>query len=133
MEMTIKQFMEFANKGGFDIGDDVWDWGVYFDLPRTIDDNYDKFCEFVANNLTMVCYRDDWYSTCKVTEFLTKFDKAFRKFTNECNNENYQLGDCEIESDQWFETIFPTFESLIVGGYSENDYGRLVELLNESE
>lgn len=133
MEMTIRQFSEFSGKYGFDIGDNTWDWGNYFECSKDIDGGYDEFCDFVANNLVMICYRDNWYSTCKITEFLAKYDKAFRKFTNEYNGENWQLGDYEIESDEWFEIIFATFDSLINGNYNDNSYSALVKLLKECE
>lgn len=135
--MKLIEFMEFSDNYGFDIADDIWDWGNYFETPRNFkeceNDYYNLLMWHFANNIEIVKYQEDWYSICKVSEFIYKNIKAFNKFMNEKNREGYRPNEYEeIESadDELMVDIYlPTFENLINGNYSDDDYKKLCEYL----
>ena len=53
--MKIYEFMKFSNKWGFDIGDDVFDWGSYFEINNysLTKDSYDVVMVYFANNIAV--------------------------------------------------------------------------------
>ena len=53
-----------------DISDETYDWGTYISYTEDPEDAYERFCNFVMENTEMVSYNSDWYSPCKVTEFI---------------------------------------------------------------
>lgn len=130
--MTIYEFMKFSDKDGFDIADEIFDWANYFgiDLHNTEKDSYDVVMVYFANNIEMVCYRENWYSSCKVSEFIQKHRKAFDEFMRTTNNESYQpKEDVTIDDEEFYDLYLMTFESLINGNYAEEDYEWLYDLL----
>lgn len=122
---------------GFDICDDEYDWGVYMDCYKSweeCDDYYDRIILLFALNIRCVKYNDDWYSPCKVSEFIAENIKAFRQFFNEENREGYRPMDYENADDShsdegFYEAYMMPLESLIAGNYSEDDYEKLYKLL----
>lgn len=56
--MKIYEFMKFTNKWGFDIGDETFDWGNYFEVDHYSleKDSYDVLMVYFANNIEMVNY-----------------------------------------------------------------------------
>lgn len=132
--MTIYEFMQFSNKWGFDISDEVFDWGNYFDVNHYSleKDSYDVLMIYFANNIEMVKYREDWYSCCKVSEFIQAHRQAFDKFMVECNNERYQPNDeVSMDDEEFYDLYLMTFENLINGNYADEDYELLYNLLLE--
>lgn len=132
--MTIYEFMKFSNKDGFDIGDEIFDWATYFgaDLHDTTNDSYNVVMVYFANEIEMVNYNEDWYSCCKVSEFIQSHRKAFDKFMVKCNNKNYQPNDkITMDDEEFCDLYLSTFESLVCGNYADEDYELLYELLLE--
>lgn len=135
--MKLIEFMEFSDNYGFDITDDIWDWGNYFETPRNFkeceNDYYNLLMWHFANNIEIVKYQEDWYSICKVSEFIYKNIKAFNKFMNEENREGYRPNEYEeIESADdglMVDIYLPTFENLINGNYSDDGYKKICEYL----
>lgn len=135
MEMKLIEFMRFTNKYGFDIADVDFDWGNYFEVPEEIEDNnyYDKCMLFFAEHIIMVNYQEDWYSGCKIGEFLMKYESAFERLMNEENRYEYQPQNYNFETgdEDWYELYILTFGSLINGNYAEEDYEKLYNYLIE--
>lgn len=132
--MKIYEFMKFSNKWGFDIGDELFDWGTYFEINHysTTKDSYDVLMVYFANNIEMVNYNEEWYSCCKVSEFIQSHRNAFDEFMRKCNNERFQPNDeVTIEDEEFFDLYISTFASLINGNYAEEDYELLYDLLIE--
>ena len=133
--MKIYEFMKFSNKWGFDIGDEIFDWGNYFEVDNynTSKDSYDTLMVYFANNIEMVNYNEDWYSCCKISEFIQAHRKAFDKFMVECNNKYYQPNDkVSMDDEEFFDLYISTFANLINGNYAVEDYELLYELLLEN-
>ena len=130
--MTIYEFMKFSNKDGFDIADEIFDWATYFgvDLYDTTNDSYNVLMVYFANEIEMVNYQENWYSCCKVSEFIQKHRKAFDLFMKEVNNEYYQPNDeVTIDDEEFCDLYLATFESLVCGNYADKDYELLYDLL----
>ena len=133
--MKIYEFMKFSNKWGFDIGDEVFDWGNYFEVNDGLssEDFYDVVMVYFANNIEMVNYNEDWYSCCKVSEFIQSHRKAFDKFMEKCNSKYYQPNDkVTMDDEEFYDLYINTFVNLINGNYAEEDYELLYELLLEN-
>ena len=132
--MKIYEFMKFTNKWGFDIGDETFDWGNYFEVDHYSleKDSYDVLMVYFANNIEMVNYTEDWYSCCKVSEFIQSHRQAFDKFMVECNNEHYQPNnEVSMDDEEFYDLYLMTFENLINGNYADEDYELLYDLLLE--
>jgi hypothetical protein len=134
--MKIYEFMKFSNKWGFDISDEIFDWGNYFEVDNNLTlqkaDFYDIVMVYFANNIEMVNYNEDWYSCCKVSEFIQKHRKAFDKFMEDCNSEYYKPNEnVTIDDEEFFDLYISTFANLINGNYAEEDYELLYDLLIE--
>lgn len=132
--MKIYEFMKFANSDGFDIADEIFDWCNFFgvDLHKQANSSYDVVMVYFANNIEMVNYRENWYSCCKVSEFIQSHRKAFDKFMRMVNNEQYQPDDTvTIDDEEFYDLYLMTFENLINGNYAEKDYELLYDLLLE--
>jgi hypothetical protein len=133
--MTIYEFMQFSKKYGFDIADEIFDWGNYFDVnyDSLEKDSYDVLMVYFANEIEMVNYNEDWYSCCKVSEFIDKHRKAFDLFMKQANNKYYQPnGDIAIDDEEFCDLYLSTFENLINGNYADEDYELLYQLLLEN-
>lgn len=131
--MTLYEIISFS--GGFDICDEDWDWGIYFDFTKDSNDSYDKCMEFMAKNIEVIKLKKDWYSPCKVAEFIGNNLEAFKKFFNEENREGYRPMDYENADDRasddgFFEAYMEGMESLIAGNYTDSDYEKLLKYLN---
>ena len=133
--MTLYEMMKLKGEG-FDVSDNTWDWGTYIGYVEDEDDldYYDKFTLYLTKNVEIERYNDDWYSPCKVCEFIVAHQDAFRKFFNEENREGYRPMDYENGDDStidegFYEAYMMGLESLLVGNYSESDYKKLYTLL----
>ena len=132
--MKIYEFMKFSNKWGFDIGDEIFDWGNYFEIDNysLTKDSYDVVMVYFANNIEMINYNEDWYSCCKVSEFIQSHRKAFDKFMEKCNSKYYQPNDkVTMDDEEFYDLYINTFANLINGNYAEEDYELLYDLLLE--
>ena len=130
----IAGFREAGVEDG-DISDETYDWGTYISYTEDPEDDYERFMNFVMENTEMVSYNSDWYSPCKVTEFMLKYIDAFTKFFEEENGEAYRPSSypgTDWANDETFYDVFLTsLESLLIGNYSEEDYSKLVAYLND--
>lgn len=139
LEFKLIDFMEFIAEYGFDITDNYWDWGCYFETPRKLEckDFYDKCMLYFAENITIIKYAKDWYSTCLISDFIMENLEAFNQFMNEENADDYKPINFEpiesIEDDLMIDIYIATFESLICGNYSEKDYEKLYKYLTKNK
>lgn len=131
--MTLYELVNFA--GGFDICDDDFDWGIYFDFSDGSNDAYDQFMITIAKQIEVIKLKQDQYSPCKVADFIVKNLDAFKKFFNEENREGYRPMDYENADNNtvdegFFEAYMQGMESLIAGNYTDDDYKKLLKLLS---
>lgn len=129
-ENTMKNLYDVLElfQDGCDTGDNTWDWMCYVDyIPEEdINDNYDTFLVALAKNVEPVRVDRD-YVLCDYTKFLENHWKAFIEFTQEHNVTRYALQDDDVLDDEdVFDIAFGTLESLISGGYSQNEYRAFV-------
>lgn len=119
---------------GLDIADDTYDIGIYFDCARSwkeAKDGYDKFMLLLGCNILVKKYNPDWYTVCYISEFMWDNRDIFDPFFNENNREGYRpmdYKDLNPEKDSGFyEAYIQPFESLLSGGYSDEDYQTLYD------
>lgn len=139
--MSFYDAMRVFKLDGCDITDPVWDWGVYLAKPEALSlksarDPYDKFLLILALNLQFDQYVPDWYSPCRVCEFIEANRQAFDKFLDEENQEGCRPSDYSEplrsnEDEGYFEVYMQSMEGLIAGQYSEGGYAKLVKYLTE--
>lgn len=132
---TLYDALNFVGKG-FDIGDGIFDFGIYFDYIKNPKNNYEKVIDFFAKNILFERYNVNWYSTCKISDFLYKNKKAFAIFMKNNNKENYQIHNISkitLKCNEMYDIFLPTFESLINGNYAESQYQELFKLLNQNK
>ena len=126
----MSKLINYCKQGyGLDICDDTWDWGNYFEVDGESNDYYDKVMQFFAMGIEVLKYDPTWFTVCDVAEFILKHKSAFDVFMNEvnaddfkpCNNEEL----CSVDDYVMFEVYIATFQELINGNYSEEDYKKL--------
>ena len=151
-ECTNKSLYEVLKLQGHedtDICDDIWDWcsnlgyGSYDSFEEidnhfgkdNIEGYYFKFILLCCLNIKVVKPQPQWYTVCKVSEFIDNNRKAFDKLMNEVNRDGFRPKDYDhfIEKDDkeelFYDVYMRTFENLIIGNYSDNDYKKLVKYL----
>lgn len=134
---TLKEAINFIGSG-FDIGDETFDYGIYYDYDVNSESYYDRVLDFMAEKIEFVKYQKDWYSTCKITEFMESYQKQFDKFLNEvyceeytpqfiCNK--YKIDKITSDDELFCDVYIELFDNLIKGSFGEKAYKRLFELL----
>ena len=136
---TLYEIFGMMDVEGFDICDDIWDWGIYIGCPRTFkecgDDYYEKCMLLFCLNIVCKKVQKDWYSICLVSKFIDENRDAFDKFMNEENREEYtpKYYDHKLEiedpEEDFYDVYMGTMESLIAGNYSDRQYKKLYEYL----
>lgn len=138
--ITAYEAQYVTNDGeGFDISDDVFDWGNYFHCPKDWNhckDYYDKVLLLIGLNLKVLYVNFDWYTTCNVTGFIEENIKAINKFMNENYNEGYRPMDFEKQytrdDEEFYEVYFERFFTHVLnGGFCETEYEDLYKKLIE--
>ena len=122
-----------------DIADDTWDWGVYFESSNSkneCEDYYYLLMWYFANNIQIIKYQENWFSICKVSEFIFNNINVFDKFMNEENCVEFKPNEYEkiesIDDELMVDIYLPTLENLMIGNYSENGYKKLYNYLIEN-
>ena len=137
-DVSLYEAIMRQNGEGFDICDNVWDWGIYIGCPKSFeeagDDWYDKCMLLFCLNIRCKKVQPKWYSICLVSQFIKENIEVFRTFFNERNREgfrpsDYKHADDDTEDAGFFEAYMEPMESLIAGNYSESDYKDLYLLL----
>jgi hypothetical protein len=122
---------------GFDIADDIFDFGVFFfasDVNVEKDDYYDQVQLFIARDLDIIKLDTEHYSICKVSEFMDRHRKAFDKWMNNNYWEDYQPKNnptYTIDDEEFYEMYIQLFESVVCGRLSEDEYKELYGYLME--
>ena len=133
MKITLYELFQLCDIDNTDIGDDVYDWAVNFSCcvnKKDCTDYYSKLMRYFATQIECDHYDPKWYSNCFVSTFIKEHLDEFTKFFNEENNENYQPQKYSDFDDELFCDIYMTsFENLIVGNYSEEQYEKLLKML----
>ena len=122
---------------GLDIADDIYDWVNYYDFSTEEQEEdyyyYNEICKLFAMNIKVIDYRPKYYTICDITSFIKENIKAFTKFMNEQNREDFRPANYtedELKDDELFYDLYlGTFASLINGYYSEKSYSTLYHYL----
>ena len=137
--MTLKELIQI-NDRGYDVCDDIFDWGTNYDYNINPKDYYDKALDLMASEIEVVKVQPKWYTICKFSEFIEKYQNVFDKFFNEENKEEYtpkyackELGVVRLNKDmgEFYDIYLESFASLLAGNYCESDYMKLYEMLKE--
>lgn len=93
----------------------------------------------MASKIEFVKYQKDWYSICKITQFIEAYQKQFDEFLNEEYLEEYtpkyickkyNIDKITSDDELFYDVYIDLFNGLINGSFGENSYRRLFELLN---
>ncbi len=137
--MTLKELIQI-NDRGYDVCDDIFDWGTNYDYNINPKDYYDKALDLMASEIEVVKVQPKWYTICKFSEFVVKYQDVFDQFLNEENKEEYtpkyaceKLGVDRLNKDmgEFYDIYLESFASLLAGNYCESDYMKLYEMLKE--
>lgn len=121
---------------GFDVADDLFDMGVYFYASDNCGDYYDRVMLFFAQNIEVVKFQKDWYTICKIAEFIEANREAFDNFMNEVYNDAWQPQNrpkYTIDDEEWYDLYIDCFLNLVNGNFSESDYELLYGFLMEGK
>lgn len=138
-ECSLYEAIIQVNGEGFDICDKDWDWGIYMGCERDFnhckdsDGNPDYYyaCMLLfCLNIRCTKIRPEYYSVCRVSDFIKNNIDVFREFFNENNREgyrpmDYKNADDDNKDDGWYEAYMQPMESLIAGNYCQSDYEKL--------
>ena len=128
--MTLYELVK--QDGGLDIGDNIYDWGNYFDFSEDGDD-YDRCMVVMAKRIEVVNVNKNWFTTCKITEYLEKYKDTFTNFMNTFYDDEYKpQEEIEVESEEFYDYYFDLFTSLINGGWSDREYKWLADRLEKN-
>ena len=136
MELKLIEAVEIHN-GGFDIADDVFDSGVYFDcniVPVKDEDAYEKVMRWIGENVEVVKFQTEGFTICKITDFIIKNRAVFDEFFNQVHIEEYQprnFKELTDDDEEFYDIYITPFEGLIVGSYSDRDYELLLTIIEK--
>ena len=137
---TLAEVFELIGEEDSDIADDIFDFysNICYKAPKEGEelDAYDKcmrlFCqEIKVNKIIPACYSNVSFISCKITEFVEKYKKAFRDHMNECYKVGYGYRPAEWDEDytsddeEFYDTYLVEFEGLITGNRCDDDYERM--------
>lgn len=135
---TLKEELEFVSEG-LDICDDVFDFCTYYYYDVKGTGYYDRLLDFMASKIEFVKYQKDWFSICKITQFIEAYQKQFDEFLNEEYLEEYtpkyickkyNIDKITSDDELFYDVYIDLFNRLTRGSFDEISYRRLFELLN---
>ena len=126
--MTLYELVK--QDGGLDIGDNIYDWGNYFDFSDDDSDDYDRCMVEMAKRIEVVKVNKNWFTTCKITQFLQDNEDVVTEFIDSFYDDEYKpQEEIESESEEFYDYYFDLFTSLINGGWSDREYKWLADRL----
>ena len=135
MKTTLYELFTLCGITETDIADNTYDFAVNFSChlkKGQCHDNYDLLMRRFATQIE--CDKFDVDSTsmahCDIYGFIKKYLNQFNVFMNEYNRDGYRPIEYEdIDDETFYDLYFETFQSLVVGNYSDEAYGRLLHLM----
>lgn len=134
LKTMIKQIQD-----GFDIGDNTFDYGVYFGYSFNSNDYFDKTLELIASKMDLIKYQPNWYSICDITGFIDKNREVLDEFMSMVYRDEYTPKYiCEKEGIEKIDTdteefcdiyIDLLFNDIVIGNLTDSDYKILYDLL----
>lgn len=135
-DKSIYEVLMFNQQEDFDICDDIFDWGSNIGCKKSFkdcEDYYERLMLLFCLNIKCKCYRQNWYSCCKISEFIEANKEVFDKFMEEENKECFRPSfygkPITSDDEDFYDLYLMTFESLIIGNYCESDYEKLYKSL----
>lgn len=137
MKITLYELFDLTKMDSVDIADNVWDFMTNFGCKVKKDkckDYYDKLMRLFAINIECNHFelRSSPVAHCYISEYISKNINAFNTFMGKNNRDGYKPSEYKLveeETDLWYDLYMNTFESLVVGNYSDDQYKELYELL----
>lgn len=140
MKITLYDLFDLCKLSDVDIADNTYDFMVNFGCHvRKCDckDFYDKCMRFFATKIECDDFEiGDNIAHCDIVKFINKFIDVFNEFMNRHNREGYRPKDFALvdKDDPTYDDIFydiymNTFNSMVVGNYSEEQYRDLFTAL----
>lgn len=137
--MKIIDIIKVNNKNGFDIADDTWDCGNYFECNTSLaecKDDYYRVQYVIGTQLEVIKLQLDWFTICNISEFIIKNIDMFNEFLNKVYKEEYQPQNMEepIDPDDEYWCDFyidGMFFDILNGNFAEPDYTILYNLMKK--
>ena len=138
---SIYEVLMFNQQEDMDICDNIFDWACNIGCRKSFEDctdYYDKLMLLFCLNIQCENYKHDWYSCCKITDFIEANKEVFDKFMEEENKDQYKpsyyknvygMENVTSNDEDFYDLYLMTFQSLIVGNYCESDYEKLYKAL----
>ena len=149
---SLYEYLKMSSQEDCDICDEIFDWGVnlgyggynsFEEIDKDFNENpeqsgYYKFLLLCCLNIKVIKPQPKWYTICRVSQFIDENRKAFDRFMNEENWDDYcpknYENKIEIDDELFYDIYLTTFENLCVGNYSDSNYVKLVNyLLKEND
>lgn len=128
---TLQQWLEATGLDGADVYDSDFDLdGTYVDTIVTPADNYDKFVQYVCNNVEVVeKHAEDSYATVDFSKFIRSHMQVFLQWLD-IDEGYYRDG---LEDDDLYEYIIDQIITALSGGGSESQYREFMRLVDAGE
>lgn len=129
--LTLQEWLEKTGLDGADVYDNDFDLdGTYVDTIVTPTDNYDKFVQYVCNNVEVVeKHAEDSYATVDFSKFIRSHMQVFLQWLD-IDEGYYRDG---LEDDDLYEYIIDQIITALSGGGSESQYREFMRLADAGE
>lgn len=129
--LTLQEWLEKTGLDGADVYDSDFDLdGTYVDTIVTPTDNYDKFVQYVCNNVEVVeKHAEDSYATVDFSKFIRSHMQVFLQWLD-IDEGYYRDG---LEDDDLYEYIIDQIITALSGGGSESQYREFMRLADAGE
>lgn len=129
--LTLQEWLEKTGLDGADVYDNDFDLdGTYVDTIVTPADNYDKFVQYVCNNVEVVeKHAEDSYATVDFSKFIRSHMQVFLQWLD-IDEGYYRDG---LEDDDLYEYIIDQIITALSGGGSESQYREFMRLVEAGE
>lgn len=137
MKISLYELFGLCNLDSVDIADNTYDFAVNFacNLDKNkCKDYYDKLMRMFA--IGIECGNFEIWSSpvahCDIVAFIRQHYTSFNVFMSHNNRDGYKPQEYDLveeDTDLWYDLYMNTFESLVIGNYSDEQYKELYQLM----